>query len=233
MWPLEMNSKLAVVVVGPSLMKEKVRKHVSKWVPGACLPRGGKKSEKSLNELKSLRKVCSSQLFTRLRLCRPRGTRTHFETFLSADCKRGRRKGATSKNVKNRQKVSKSFSTLFDNFRAGQKTSKIVKKCQKVFRHFSTIFARHLFSGPFCNPLILELFTFRLNWPCEWPKGSQFNIITCMILFFSNYIGDYSCMFQGSVELISITLTASMFFFCAECSYRKIFPSRISSIYCN
>ena len=72
----------------------------------------------------------------------------------SADCKRGRRKGATSKNVKNRQKVSKSFSTLFDNFRAGQKTSKIVKKCQKVFRHFSTLFARHLFSGPFCNPLI-------------------------------------------------------------------------------
>ena len=36
----------------------------------------------------------------------------------SADCKRGRRKGATSNNVKNRQKVSKSFSTLFDNFRA-------------------------------------------------------------------------------------------------------------------
>ena len=71
----------------------------------------------------------------------------------SADCKRGRRKGATSKNVKNRQKVSKSFSTLFDNFRAGQKTSKIVKKCQKHFRHFSTIFARPLFSGPFCNPL--------------------------------------------------------------------------------
>ena len=77
--------------------------------------------------------------------------------LISADCKRGRRKGATSKNVKNRQKVSKSFSTLFNNFRAGQKTSKIVKKCQKVFRHFSTIFARHLFSGPFCNPLIIEI----------------------------------------------------------------------------
>ena len=74
-------------------------------------------------------------------------------TANSADCKRGRRKGATSKTVKNRQKASKSFSTLFDNFRAGQKTSKIVKKCQKVFRHCSTIFARHLFSGPFCNPL--------------------------------------------------------------------------------
>ena len=37
-----------------------------------------------------------------------------------------------------------------------QKTSKIVKKCQKVFRHFSTVFARHLFSGPFCNPLKKE-----------------------------------------------------------------------------
>ena len=76
------------------------------------------------------------------------------DSLYSADCKRGWRKGATSKNVKNRQKVSKSFSTLFDNFRAGQKTSKIVKKCQKVFRHFSTIFARPLFSGPFCNPLM-------------------------------------------------------------------------------
>ena len=71
----------------------------------------------------------------------------------SVDCKRGQRKGATSKNVKNRQKVSKSFSTLLDNFRAGQKTSKIVKKCQKVFRHFSTIFARHHFSGPFWGAL--------------------------------------------------------------------------------
>ena len=75
--------------------------------------------------------------------------------LLSADCKRGRQKGAMSKNVKNRQKVSKSFSTLFDNFRAGQKTSKIVKKCQTYFRHFSTIFARHQFSGPFWGALIL------------------------------------------------------------------------------
>ena len=66
----------------------------------------------------------------------------------------GWRKGATSKNVKNRQKVSKSFSTLFDNFRAGQKTSKIVKKCQKVFRHFSR---GTFFPAPsFCNPLTPE-----------------------------------------------------------------------------
>ena len=41
---------------------------------------------------------------------------------------------ATSKNVRNRQKVSKTFSTLLDNFRAGQKKAKIVKRCQKYFR---------------------------------------------------------------------------------------------------
>ena len=77
---------------------------------------------------------------------------------MSADCKRGRRKGAMSKIVKNRQKVSKSFSTFFDNFRAGQKSPKIVKKRQKVFRHFSTIFARHHFSGPFWGALKMSCF---------------------------------------------------------------------------
>ena len=60
----------------------------------------------------------------------------------------GLQKGPVERgHIKKRQKVSKSFSTLFDNFRAGQKTSKIVKKCQKVFRHFPTNFARHHFSG--------------------------------------------------------------------------------------
>ena len=73
-----------------------------------------------------------------------------FQQGMSADRKRGQRKGAPSKNVKNRQKVSKIFPTLLDNFRAGQKTSKIVKKCQKYFRYFSTIFARHpSFPAPF------------------------------------------------------------------------------------
>ena len=68
---------------------------------------------------------------------------------MSQDEISGLQKGPAERgHVKNRQKVSKSFSTLFDTFRAGQKTSKIVKKCQKVFRHFSTIFARHLFPGP-------------------------------------------------------------------------------------
>ena len=47
----------------------------------------------------------------------------------SGDCRRGRRKGATSKNVKNRQKVSKHF------------------------RHFSTICARPHISGPFWGAL--------------------------------------------------------------------------------
>ena len=79
---------------------------------------------------------------------------------LSANRKRGQRKGATLKNVKNRQNVSKIFSTLFDNFRAGPKTSKIVKKCQTYFRHFSTIFARHQCSGPFwgsCENMLLSM----------------------------------------------------------------------------
>ena len=49
-------------------------------------------------------------------------------------------KGRRAKNVKNRQKSSKSFSTLFGNFQKRQKSSKIVKNRQKVFRHFSTIF---------------------------------------------------------------------------------------------
>ena len=66
----------------------------------------------------------------------------------------GLQKGPAERgHVKKRQKSSKSFSTLFDNSRAGQKTSKIVKKRRKVFRHFSTIFARRHFSGPFWGAL--------------------------------------------------------------------------------
>ena len=44
--------------------------------------------------------------------------RVHLLAVFSADCKRGRRKGATSKNVKNRQKVSKSFFDTFRQFRS-------------------------------------------------------------------------------------------------------------------
>ena len=68
----------------------------------------------------------------------------------SADCKRGLRKGATSKNVKC-QKVFRHFSTFFAQCKKRQKSSKKVKK---FFRHFSTNFARHHFSGPFWGALI-------------------------------------------------------------------------------
>ena len=54
----------------------------------------------------------------------------------SADRKRGQRKGATSRNVKNRQKVSRLFSTLFDIFCAGQNVENC-QKCQICFRQFS------------------------------------------------------------------------------------------------
>ena len=37
-------------------------------------------------------------------------------------------------------------------------------------------------------------------------------IITRMKLLFSNYLGGYSYSFQGSSELISITVTVSLFF---------------------
>ena len=66
-------------------------------------------------------------------------------------------KGAGGKGPRQKsQKSSKSvkmFSTLFDNFRSGQKTSKIVEKRQKFFDTFSTIFVRNLFSGPFWGAL--------------------------------------------------------------------------------
>ena len=58
----------------------------------------------------------------------------------SADRKRGQRKGPRQKKVRDRQKVSKIVSTLFDIFRAGQKSSKIVKNRQKVSKTFSTLF---------------------------------------------------------------------------------------------
>ena len=76
-----------------------------------------------------------------------------FLRFFTAKIFQRTAKGATSKNVKHCQKVSKISSTLFDIFRTGQKTSKIVKKCQQYFRHFLTSFARHQFSGPFWGPM--------------------------------------------------------------------------------
>ena len=64
--------------------------------------------------------------------------------FLSADCKRGRRKGAPSKK---RQKSSKSVKEFFDTFRQflaqGKKSSKSVKKFFDNFR-----------AAPFFRPLL-------------------------------------------------------------------------------
>ena len=66
----------------------------------------------------------------------------------------GLQKGPAERgHVKKRQISSKSVKKFFDTFRQFSRRAKNVKKGQKVFRHFSTIFARHLFSGPFCNPL--------------------------------------------------------------------------------
>ena len=73
----------------------------------------------------------------------------------SADCKRGRRKGATSKIVKKCQKVFRHFSTIFVQGKKRQKSSK----------SFSTLFDNFraaLFSGPFCNPLKWEASRFGL-----------------------------------------------------------------------
>ena len=86
----------------------------------------------------------------------------------------GLQKGPAERgHVKNRQKVSKSFSTLFNNFSAGQKTSKIVEKCQKVFRHFSTIFAQHHFSGPFWGALRITDLALRGIWFRKCPQNEQ------------------------------------------------------------
>ena len=74
---------------------------------------------------------------------------SEFFLFYSADRKRGQRKGATSKNVKNLQKMSKIFSTVFDIFRAGQENSKIVKKCKNIFDTFRQISRGTSFPAPF------------------------------------------------------------------------------------
>ena len=78
----------------------------------------------------------------------PCEARRNFQEVPPCPCLSGLQKGPAERgHVKKRQKSSESVKKFFDTFRAGQKTSKIVKKS------FSTIFARHLFSGPFCNPL--------------------------------------------------------------------------------
>ena len=77
----------------------------------------------------------------------------------------GPQKGPAERgHVKKRQKSSKSVKNIFDTFRHFSRRAKNVKNrqkvskilCQKSFRNFSTIFARHPFSGPFWEALILS-----------------------------------------------------------------------------
>ena len=51
-----------------------------------------------------------------------------------------------------------------------------------------------------------------------------FKIITRMKLLFSIYLGGYSYSFQGSSELISLTVTVSLFFL-AECITGNVVPN--------
>ena len=53
-----------------------------------------------------------------------------------------------------------------------------------------------------------------------------FKIITRMKLLFLNYLGDYSYSFQGSSELVSITVTVSLFFL--QMQWQEIIPLRHS-----
>ena len=110
-----------------------------RWRVGVCVSALERPSKRFRVQLSS--SPCSS---ARPPCCQAKSQRT---------AKKGQRKRATSKKRQKSSKSVKNISTVFDNFRAGQKTSKIVKKCQKYFRHFSTIFARHQFSGPFWGAL--------------------------------------------------------------------------------
>ena len=75
---------------------------------------------------------------------------TRVPLLKSADCKRGQRKGAASKNVNNRQKVSNSFATLFDNFLRRAKNVKIRQKSiKKVFDTFWQFSRGTIFLAPF------------------------------------------------------------------------------------
>ena len=62
----------------------------------------------------------------------------------------------------------------------------------------------------------------------------SFQITTRMKLLFSNCLGNYRYSFQGSSELISITVTVSLFF-PRRAQLQEIFlsPQEFSIIFCN
>ena len=76
--------------------------------------------------------------------------------IFSADCKRGRKKGAA-------RKWSKSFEKLFDTFWRFLTFFALRENCRKVSKNFLTLFDDFwrflmwpLSAGPFCNPLIFS-----------------------------------------------------------------------------
>ena len=85
---------------------------------------------------------------TSLGLRAQRSPKQRRKQVLTADRKRGRRKGATSKNVKKCQKYFRHFSTIF--FAQGKKE---VKNRQKVSKYFSTLFDNFR-AAPVFRPLL-------------------------------------------------------------------------------
>ena len=59
-----------------------------------------------------------------------------------------------------------------------------------------------------------------------------FKVATRMKLLISNYLGDYSYSFQGSSEIIRITVTAALFFYETVVTGNQ-FPQQFSRIFCN
>ena len=105
---------------------------------------------------------------------------------LSADRKRGQRKGATSKNVEKCQKYFRLCSTCF--YLAGQKTPKIVKKCQKYFRH------RDVFFSPFMSLISREKLC--VNLEKSAPKIHFFSPLVFHRLRLLDFCA-FSFLFQG------------------------------------
>ena len=116
------------------------------WVFGSVLEdlhrfwRGFLQRDASMRALCSHRPNCSHSVSQKVKRIR------RFSAFfglLSADCKRGRKKGAA-------RKLSKNFLTLFDDFWRFFPCAKIVEKCRKTFWHFLTFFD----VAPFRRPLL-------------------------------------------------------------------------------
>ena len=83
----------------------------------------------------------------------------------SADCKRGRKKGAA-------RKLSKSVEKLFDTFWRFLTFFALRENCRKVSKNFLTLFDDFwrfltwpLSAGPFCNPLTKAPYEWKQGWP--------------------------------------------------------------------